>query len=538
MTGNAQPRTGVPPSRPDERLESWKEIAAYLKRGVRTVRRWEKEQGLPVHRHLHHKQSSVYAHRSEVNAWWSSRAPTAVARIQMKLAVLPFEALGEEAKQAYLADGLTEDLITELGLLQPQRLRVIARTSVMQYKDTRKTAQVIAGELGVQQILEGTVRVEGEKLRVTVQLIRASDQTQLWTGRYDDRSRGDVLRVQSEIARDIAREIAVELPRVPAVGPRVRPAAHDAVLRGRYLLEQRTAGSIRDAIRQFEHAVRLEPGYAGAHAELAAAYSLLPTYADVPAADPISHARREALEAVQLNASQAEAHAVLGIIHAEYDWDWVHAEREFRCALEVNPSYAYAHKLYAEFLAYQGRFDEAIAEARTSLDLDPVSPVANAVLGNMYYTARRYNQAIEQLRRTTAAYPNHPLAYLVLGLAYGQKQMHDEAVASLTKAVGLSGNNTEYLAQLAGLYARAGRSVDARSLLAEMGRRSETQYVSPFLFAVVQTGLREYEEALDSLEQGYRERLWLLCVLKTEPMFDPLREDPRFEDLLRRMHFS
>jgi tetratricopeptide (TPR) repeat protein len=183
-------------------------------------------------------------------------------------------------------------------------------------------------------------------------------------------------------------------------------------------------------------------------------------------------------------------------------------------------------------------FDEAVAQARAASELDPVSPVANAVLGNMYYTARRYDQAIAQLRRTTKSYPNHPLAYLVLGLAYGQKEMHDEAIATLSKGLEVSGDNTEYLAQLAGVYARAGHAARARSLLAELERRSQTQYVPPFLYAVVQISLGDHEKALDSLEQGYRERLWLMCVLKTEPIFDPLRDDPRFQDLLRRMHLE
>jgi TolB-like protein/tetratricopeptide (TPR) repeat protein len=567
-----------------ERLESWKEIAAYLRRGVRTVRRWEKEEGLPVHRHLHQKLGTVYAYKPEIDTWWASRrsrletqlaeserddgrgrswgrraivaigvavlglavaasfawrrnaVPATAPAARVMLAVLPFENLGDATAHTYLSDGLTEDLITELGRIHPDRLGVIARTSVMQYKGRRKTVRQIGEELGVRYVLEGSVQREGETLRITAQLIGAADQTHLWAQRYDRPPR-DLLQVQGEIAGAIARAIAMELP----VGRPARTQAgqdvHDAVLRGRYLLELRTEGAIRGAIEQFERAVQSSPRYAMAHVGLAEAYSLLPTYADVPSAEGMTRARQETQEALRLDESTAEAHAILGMILTEYDWDWAGAEQEFRRAIHDNANYAYAHKLYAEYLSYMGRFDEAIAEARIALELDPVSPVANAMLGTMYYTARRYDLALEQLRRTTERYPNHPLAYMVLGLTYGQKRLHSEAITALETALRLSGNNSEYLAQLAGAYARAGQEEQARTMLGELERRSRAQYVSPFLYALVQTGLGEHRHALDRLEESFRARLWLMCVLNTEPIFDPLRSDPRFQKLLRRMQF-
>ena len=249
----------------------------------------------------------------------------------------------------------------------------------------------------------------------------------------------------------------------------------------------------------------------------------------MPTSEGMSWARQAAREAIRLDESVPQGHAVLGIVLGEYDWNWAGAERELRRAIELNANFADAHKLYAEFLSYVGRFDESIAEARIANQLDPVSPVANAMLGTVYYRARRYDQAIHQLQQATGRHPNHPLAYLSLGLAYGQKHMHTQAIAALEKGLEVSGGNPEYLGQLAGVYARAGRLARARSLLQELERRSRNEYVSPFHHAVALASLGQHRRALDWLEQGYRERLWLMCVLKTDPIFDPLRPETRFQ---------
>lgn len=572
-------------ARAEDRLDSWKEIASYLRRGVRTVRRWEKEEGLPVRRHLHQRLGTVYAYKSEVDAWWDARrvrlehvkeepeadAPAAKRRgtrvtvvaavavmglavaayllwrpapieapARLMMAVLPFENLSGDPDQEYFSDGLTEEMITALGRLHPGRLGVIARTSTIPYKAAGKNVAQIADELRVDYLLEGSVRQEGGRVRVTAQLIRASDQTHLWAQNYD-RELGNILDMQLEVARAVAAEIHLQLAEnsqgAPDAGSRIRSEAHEAYLRGRYFLDRRTPEAVLAARRWFERATSVQPDYARAWVGLADAQILAVSYANAPPEPAMREARESVLKALALDSRLPEAHAWMGVIQTEYDWDWAGAEQSLRRAVELDPNFAYAHKLYAEYLSYVGRGDDAVAEARLAQQLDPLSVLTNSMVGIALYRARRYDEAVRELNATIKLNPSHPLPYLPLGLAYSQLGRSQEAAAALERTLSLTADNSEMIAQLGYVRARAGQAAQARTLLEELTRRSGEQYVSPFHFAIVYTGLGETQHALEWLEKGYQQRDWLMCVVKTDPIFDPLQREPPFQALLRRMNF-
>jgi TolB-like protein/DNA-binding winged helix-turn-helix (wHTH) protein/Tfp pilus assembly protein PilF len=472
--------------------------------------------------------------------WWrSTPARSAEAPARVMLAVLPFENFSKDPGPEYFSDGLTEELISELGGLNPERLGVIARTSVMGYRRTTKTVRDISRELGVDYVIEGSVRRDGARVRISAQLIRASDETHVWARSYD-RSLDAVLPLQSEIARVITGEIHGELPgggrgTLAAAKPVGWPA-HEAALKGQYFLERRTPDAILAAREHFERAIALDPGYALAHVGLADSHILAISYANAPAPESMSRARAAVDRALQLDENLAAGYAYRGVILAEHDWDWPGAERSFRRAIELNPNFAYARKLYAEYLSYVGRFEEAIAEARLARQHDPLSIVTNSLVGLVLYRARQYDAAVDTLRRTVEMDPDHPMPYLPLGLALSMLKRHGEAIAALEKGLQASDGNPEMLAQVALAYGRAGRPERARLILRELHDRSRSQQISPFCFALVHAGLEESQETIEWLEKAYRQRDWLLTVLKTEPTFDSVRTDPRFQNLLGRLN--
>lgn len=475
-----------------------------------------------------------------VAAVWPYRATQRSDRPadRLMLAVLPFENLSGDAEQEYFSDGLTEELIASLSQFEASRLGVIARTSVMGYKRSAKPVREITRELDVDYVLEGSVRHDGTRIRVTAQLIRASDETHVWTATYD-RTLGDLLPVQTEIARAVAGELHVQLPGVAAStasgGRKVRWDAHEAALRGRYFLERRTADAVRTAQEYFERAIALEPNYALAYVGLADSHMLSITYADAPAKDAMARARDALLRARTIDERNAAVHAWLGIVLAEHDWNWTGAEEAFRRAVALNPNFAYAHKLYSEYLSYIGRFEEAIAEARLARRLDPVSVVTNAHVGLVLYRARQYEAALDVLKRAVELEPDHPMPYLPRGLSLSMLGRHDEAVTALEKGLIASERSSEMLAQLAVVYGRAGLTDRAREMLSELQSRALTQHVSPFVFALAHTAVGDAERAIDALEAAFRNREWYLCVLQTEPVFDPLRTNARFQALVRQL---
>jgi serine/threonine-protein kinase len=459
---------------------------------------------------------------------------------KIMLAVLPFDNLSADPEQEYFSDGMTEEMIAELGQLQPQRLGVIARTSAMHYKGTDKRIDEIGRELGVDYILEGSVRRAAGRVRITAQLIQVSDQTHLWAESYE-RELADIFAIQSDVAQRIARSLEVELlpaqqARLASARP-VNPEAYGAYLKGRFHWNKRTEEEVRKGIEYFQQAIEKDPNYALAYAGLADSYNILGDYSYVPPEEAYPRAKVAAAKALETDDTLAEAHTSLAKAAHLYDWNWLAAERGFQRALALNPSYAPAHHWYAEYLAAMGRVDEAIAEKKRARELDPLSLIINSSEGWVLYFARRYDQAIEQLQKALEMDPNFAVAHLWLGWAYEQKGMYEEAIREFQKAVTLFKGSTYPIASLGHAYAVSGKRGEALKLLNELKELSKRRYVSAYDLALVYAGLGEKDQAFKWLEKAYEERYGWITMLKLEPRFDPLRADPRFQSLLRRMNF-
>ncbi len=455
------------------------------------------------------------------------------------LAVLPFENLTKDPEQDYFGDGLTEQLITELGRLDPRRLGVIARTSAVQYQNAGKGADQIARELGVEYLLEGSVRRDGERVRITAQLIRASDQTHLWAQSYDRELR-DILDVQSDVARAVADSIQLALTPEQAVqlasSRVVDPQALESYLRGRYFWHRRGAQDLLRAREYFESAGAADANYASAHVGLADALILLASYGMIPTQEGYATAKSSALRALELDPALAEAHASLGTIAAEHDWNWQEAEQCFRRAIELQPNYATAHQWYAEFLAHMGRFEEAQGEAQLARRLNPLSAAADLVMGKTLYYARRFDEAIQHFTKTLEAFPGYEIAQVYLALAYLHRGNLETAAAILEKTAE-SAEVPEPTMLLAYVYGRLGRERDARRLLNELHALRKRKNVSPFILIVPYLALGENARALEWMEKAYQERNWQMVFLNVEPLFDPLRGDARFQAYLRKLNF-
>ncbi len=563
---------------PGERLDSWKEIAAYLKRDERTVRRWEKE-GLPVRRKVHKKQASVYAYREEIDAWWSdgrqrleqkeqagSRkglvpwglgglvtaalaillalnvgglrdrlggAPT-VPTIR-SLAVLPLENLSKDTEQEYFADGMTEALTTELA--QISSLKVISRTSVMQYKGTKKPLPQIARELAVDAVIEGAVQRSGDKVGITVQLIHAPSDRHLWAKSYE-RGLRDVLELQRDAAHAIADEIKAKLTppeKVHLASARsIDSQAYDDYLKGRFSLEK---GNARKSIEYFQAAIEKHPNHALAYAGLANSYISLgmPWGGDMSPKEVLPQAKAAATKALEIDDSLGDAHLALARVIQLYDWDWSGVEKEYRRALELNPNDAMAHNWYGEYLQEMGRNEEAFVQIRQAMDLDPLSPGGASELGYIFYTARQYDQAIRAFQKALEVEPDYVYAHVGLGWVYDEKKIYKEAITELEKAANLGNRHDLIVASLGKVLAESGRKQEARKVLEELEERSKHRYISPCLIALVQIGLGQKNQAIASLERGYAARDQWMLYLQVDPHLDNLRSDQRFNDLVRRI---
>jgi len=448
------------------------------------------------------------------------------------LAVLPFANLSGDPNQDYFADGMTEALITDLG--QIQALRVISRTSVMQFKATRKPLDKIAQELHVDAIIEGSVSHSQNLAQVTARLVYASTDTQLWSKSYQ-RDLQNVLVMQGEVASAIVHEIDITLtPQEQArlaSGRPVNPAAHQSYLKGRYL-NKGTSSQQRKAREYFEEAIRIDPNYAPAYAGLADYY-----LASVQIRPLVSmpQARQLALKALDLAPELAEAHMELGLIHFYADWDWVAADREFRRALELSPSDAEAHRTYSFYLAALARADEAQAESLHAQQLDPLSIWTQITAGYVFYFNRKYDEAIEQCRKVLEWDPNSVGGYDCLGTSYLAKGMYEQSIAAAQEASRLSDNDPTRLVGLGRAYALAGRKPGARTVLDQLRQFSSRTYVSPYFFAAIYAALGQNDEAFTWLHDALRERDVYLAWLKVDSAVDPLRRDPRFQELLHHV---
>ncbi|HEY3171062.1 MAG TPA: tetratricopeptide repeat protein [Thermoanaerobaculia bacterium] len=454
------------------------------------------------------------------------------------LAVLPLANLSGDPGQEYFADGMTDALITDLGKIDA--LRVISRTSAMRYKQTKKSVPEIARELSVDSLVEGSVVRSGNRVRIMTQLIDAATDHPIWSEKYE-RNLKDILLLQDEVARSIAQEIRITLkPRERARLAETRPVdpeAHELYLRGLYYKVRRTPRELQTAVGFFERSVGRDPGYAAAYAQLGEAYALLAYtgYDVVPPREMVPKARNAALKALEIDDTLAGAHETLGFLNRAYDWDWPAAEKEFRRALELNPSYSDAHHEYALLLSSLGKFEEALARERQAIDLDPLAVLYRHGLAWKLYLARRYDEAIEQYRKTLEMDPNFPRTHLRLGEAYATKGMYPEAIAEYEKFSALGGGSTIETAMIGNAHARAGERAEALNALGQLEAESKRRYVPAYHFAIVYTGLGDRDRAFAWLDRAYEERSQFLVDLKYLPILDPLRSDPRFSELVKRV---
>ena len=589
-----EPFSGTPLSKraSEDRLDSWKEIAAYLGRDVTTVQRWEKREGMPVHRHVHDKRGSVYALGPELDAWLQGRrlsldeeekdqkaeallgaesdprrraivrarrwlalagfaavAVLATGYIMSRgraadasrprirsLAVLPLKSLSGDPTQEYLADGMTEALIGRLSRIH--NLRVISRTSVMRFKNPQLSVPGIARTLGVDAIVEGSVTREGNRIRVTAQLIRGATDEHFWSETYDRELR-DVLALQSELAQSIAEKVEVtvtgaEHERLTAARS-VAPEVYENYSKGEFALNKSNSKAEFEAsVAYFEDAIKTDPTFAPAYVGLANAYSNLGTVfiGGLPeeTRPKVMNAAEKALE---LDPNLAEAHVLLANVKQE-QWHWADAEAEYRRALELNPNSAAAHEGLALWLACQGRADEAVAWAERGRELDPLA-VSFEDFGWTLFQTRHYDQAIHELRAALAVRPDDLGSLTDLGFVLIANNQAGDAISVLEKAVSVSNRSPGPIGILIRAYAHVGRRGDALRLLSEMKQRRKAGYVPAGAFVNAYLGLGENEEAFAWLEQAYKEQSNMLQFVRVHPYFDPIRSDPRFADLVRRV---
>jgi TolB-like protein/DNA-binding winged helix-turn-helix (wHTH) protein/Tfp pilus assembly protein PilF len=486
--------------------------------------------------------AAVLSSAALVAYWVGGRArPRTPPGQRLTLAVLPFDNLSGDADQEYLSDGLTEEMITQLDRLEPDRLRVTARSSTWKYKHADRDIDRLRQELGADYVLEGSLRRAGDRVRVTAQLIQAVDQTHVWAETYE-RDFGDVLVLESDVARAVARAIALKL--TPDAQARlasarsVRPESYQDYLRGRYFFNRKTEAALKQALGYFQRAVAADPGYAPAYTGLADCYWSLGASATVgglPPRQTMPEAKAAALKALEIDGTLAEAHSSLAMVHLLYDWDLAASEKEFRRALELDPEYTTAHHWYSHCLIALGRTDESLAESKRALELEPLNLVVGVHLGWHYLYARQYDQAIEQFRKTLELDPAFPQAQRYAAWAYLQKGMRQEAITSLRAALGLLGRDPEVEGELGHAPGVAGRRAEALAMLEGLRQLSSTRYVSPYSVALVHAGLGDRDQALAWLEKAYVERSDYMVYLNREPMLDGLRSDPRFAALVRRV---
>jgi TolB-like protein/Flp pilus assembly protein TadD len=566
------------------RLESWKEIAAYLGRDVTTVRRWEKREGLPVRRLHHSRLGSVYAYTAELDAWrigravvaapgdgtnqaaqtsrrvwpvitlaalglvlagglvwlWHLRrtelAASANSRIR-SIAVLPLQNLSGSPDQDYLADGMTEALIGRLSTIPG--LRVISRTSSMQFKGTRSSVPEIARKLDVRAVVEGSVIRSGDRIRITAQLIQGETDVHLWSGTFD-RELQDVLALQSEVAQGIARQIEIALgPQSgsPVSARPVAPAVYESYLKGRFELHKNTRAGLDEALRQFQAAIDADGKFAPAYAGLAATHFALGNVLfGEPPNTSIPKVLAAAGKALELDPQLAEAHLQLGQI-LERDWRWPEAEAEYKRAMDLSPSDAGAYAGFAHWFVCQGQMEEALSWGRRAQELDPMA-LHGVEIGWILFQARRYDESIREFRTVLMVEPENPLALWFLGFALSGAGQFDEAIQTLEKAASVSHRSAGVLGVLVRAYAGAGRRTEALQVLGELHSRRRQGFVPAAAFVNAYLGLGDKEESFAWLERAVEERSNIVQFLKVHPFFDPLRGDPRFAGFLRRANFS
>jgi TolB-like protein/Tfp pilus assembly protein PilF len=447
------------------------------------------------------------------------------------LAVLPLDNLSHDPAQDYFADGMTEELITDLSKVGA--LRVISRTSVMRYKAVNKPLSQIAKELNVDAVIEGSVLKVGNRVRITAQLIRADTDTHLWAESYEG-DLHDVLLLQSNVARAVADEIKIRLTPEEQVRlhttQQVNPDAHEAYLKGRYYWSKRSPEGFKRAVIYFQQAIDKDPNYALAYAGLADCYNLMGDYGVLTVSEAGPKARAAAVKALELDSMLAEAHTALGFFSWHYQWDFSAAEKEFRLALQFNPGYATNYNYYSEYLAAMARLDESLAMIKKSQELDPLSLIINRNWARMLFFARRYDEAIEQADKVLEIDPNFAPIHALLADVYEQKRMYPEAISEYRKTLELVGQQ-ELASSLERVYSSTGWSSVLHWRLNQAQNRVKNQHGSSLEVAAAYADLGEREKALSWLQLAYEQHDYFLVFLQVLPTWDALRSDSRFKDL-------
>jgi TolB-like protein len=465
-----------------------------------------------------------------------TRTDTAAPITNKSIAVLPFDNLSRDPDNAYFVEGIQDEILTRLAKIAD--LKVIARSSTLRFKNESDLSQ-IAQQLGVANLLEGSVQKVNDQVRVNVQLIKAATEAHLWAEIYD-RKLTDIFAVESEIAKTIADTLQAKLTgseqRVIAARPTENAEAHQLYLKGRFFWNKRTGNDLKKSIDYFEQAIAIDPKYALGHAGVADAYVFLPGYTAGSPQDCYPKAMAAAKKALELDDSLAEAHTTLALALWYYDFDFSQANKEFQRAIELNPNYATGHQQYGNnTLSALGRFDDSIAEGKRAVELDPLSLVINADLGVNYLFARRYDEAITQLRKMLEIDPGYYYAYVSLGQAFAAKRAFNEAIAEYQKARALN-DDPFVLGLLGNAYASTGNKIEALKLLDQLKELSKQRYVSAYSFAIIYVGLGEKDEALHWLERCYQDHAGSeIGWIRVDPLVDPLRDDPRFEALAEKI---
>jgi serine/threonine-protein kinase len=461
-----------------------------------------------------------------------------LSRLINSLAILPFVNESGDADAEYLSDGITESIINSLSQLP--RLKVLARSTVFRYKGQEIDPQIVGQQLDVRAVVTGRVRQTGDSLMIAAELIDIGKDAHLW-GEHYRRKMSDIFDVQEEIAQEICAKLKIKLSgdEKRRLGRRhtEKSQAYELYLKGRYFWNKRVKGGFEKAIDYFKRAIDEDPSYALAYVGLSDCYQLLSAYGAASPQEFIPKARAAASKALDIDPALAEAHASLGRIALFHDWDWLNAEKEFQRALKLNPSYATAHHWYSICLLTMGRTDEALAHVKSALELDPLSLIIQTNLAAHFYHARRYDEAIEHYQKTIDMDENFHVGHMI-GLPLQQKHLYEEAIASFLKALKLSEGDPEVLAYTGHVYAISGRTAEARNVLAQLNKLTAKRYVQSYCVALIHLGLGEVDEAFERLEKGFELRDENMIFIRTDPRFDVLRSDARFQSLLDRMGFE
>jgi serine/threonine-protein kinase len=464
---------------------------------------------------------------------------TVLTKWKNSIAVLPFADLSPQKDQEYFCEGIAEEIINSLTKIN--ELRVVARTSAFSFKGRDVDVHEIGNKLNVESILEGSVRKAGNRLRINAQLIHVEDDYHIWSERYD-REMDDVFAIQDEITQAIVEKLKVKLfgeeKEILVKRHTDNPEAHSLYLKGRYFWNKRTEIFLKKAIKHFEKAIESDPNYGLAYAGLSDCYNLLPWYSMVPPEDAHPKAKTAALKALELDNNLAEAHTSLAFALMQYDWDWETADKEFKLALKLNSGYAAAHHWYFEFLAAMCRLDESMAEIKHAQKLDPLSLIINSALGWQLYFVRNYDEAIEQCKKTLEMAPDFIWARYILAISYLQKLGPNKVIEELQQSVSRSKYHPLIVAVLGASYGMSGKKDKANELLELLEEDAKHSYVLPFYKAIVFLGLGKVDQVFEYLKKSYQGKNFWLIFLKVDPIFDSIRTDPRFKELLKKMRLD